>query len=256
MRFPTPLAALGALALLAACNTTDPATSDLTLNAAVAAVAGEAAAQHVEVMRGPGGPLGFGFRADPGQFECTNGGRDGITVTRSCVFKDAQGNIQTGYDALTTASVTVHVEVSGTVDRGHIAATMNRVSDLTVSGLAGSETSMTWNGSASGSSTRVHTRDGDAMQMDMTEQETIAGVVIPVPRTESSWPTAGTIARQMSVTFTGGPKDGSTETRNVLITFNGTQFATITVNGESFEFDLARRGRPGHGRGGPGGMRP
>jgi hypothetical protein len=42
----------------------------------------------------------------------------------------------------------------------------------------------------------------------------------------------------------------------VKITFNGTQFATITVNGDTFQFDLAGRGKPGHGMGGPGGMHP
>jgi hypothetical protein len=115
---------------------------------------------------------------------------------------------------------------------------------------------MTWNGSSSGTSSRVHTREGGTMQMDMSEEETISGVVIPVPRTATSWPTAGTITRQVTVSFTGGPRDGTTETRNVTITFNGTQTAAITVNGESFEFDLAKRGKQGHRRGGPGGSRP
>jgi hypothetical protein len=252
-------AAAGLLAGLAACDSTSPSSPELAADLAVAAMSGEAAAQHVEMMRGPGGPLGFGFQAEAGKFECTNGGRDGVTVTRTCTFKDAQGNVQPAYDATTTASVVLHAEVNGTLDRGHMGGTMQRVSDLTVTGLAGAETSMTWNGTSSGSSSRVHTRDGGTMEMAMSEQESIAGVVIPVPRTPTSWPTAGTISRQVTVTFTGGPKDGTTETRNVTITFDGTQYATITVNGETFQFDLAKRGKPEHGKGGPeghGGPRP
>lgn len=257
MRTLRLLAAAGLLAGLAGCDSsTEPMSSELAADLAVAAMSGEAAAQHVEMMRGPGGPLGFGFRADPGKFECTAGGRDGLTVTRKCSFFDASNASQTAYDAATTDKVVLEVEVDGAIERGHMSGTIHRESQLTVTGLAGAETSMTWNGSSSGTSTRVHTRDGGSMQLDMSEEEAIGGVVIPVPRTPTSWPTAGTITRQVTVTFTGGPKDGTTETRNVTITFNGTQYAGITVNGETFQFDLAKRGKPGHGMGGPGGHRP
>lgn len=258
MRLLRLFPAASLLVTLAACDTTtEPTSSDLAADLAVAAMSGEAAAQHVEMMRGPGGPMGFGFRADPGKFECTAGGRDGLTVTRTCSFFANGGTSpQSGYDAATTDKVILKVEVDGAIDRGHLSGTVHRESQLTVTGLEGAETSMTWNGSSSGTSTRVHTRDGGSMQMDLSEQETIRGVVIPVPRTASSWPTAGTITRQVTVTFTGGPKDGTTETRNVTITFNGTQFASINVNGETFQFDLAKRGKPGQGPGGPGGQRP
>jgi hypothetical protein len=252
MRSLRSLATLGLLAGLAGCSTTEPAGNDLLLNMTVASVSGEAAAQHVEMMRGPGGPLGFGFRADAGTFECTGGGRDGLTVTRTCTFKDAAGATQAAYDATTTATVRLEAVVKGTLDRGHMSGTIERVSDLTVTGLEGSEASVTWKGNASGSITRVRTADGGTMQMNMTEQETITDVVIPVPRTENSWPKSGTITRQVAVSFQGGPKDGTTEQRDVKIAFNGTQFATITVNGDTFQFDLAARGRAGHG-GGPGG---
>jgi hypothetical protein len=95
------------------------------------------------------------------------------------------------------------------------------------------------------------------LEFSMNSAETISNVVIPVPRTESSWPLSGTITRHVTVAFTGGPRDGTTEERNVTITFNGTQVATVTVNGESFEFDLATRGHMGpKGPMGPGGRHP
>jgi len=227
-----------------ACSGTDSSSNDDLLNLAVASMAAEGAAQHVEVMHGSGGPLGFGFHADPGRFDCSAGGRDGLTVTRTCVWKDAQGNVQSGYDEQTTATVTMHVEVSGTLDRGHLSGSVHRTSDLTVSGLAGTETSITWNGSGSETSSRVHESDNGTREVAMNSTEAIAAVVIPVPRTETSWPSSGTITRHVSVTFTGGEKDGTTETRDVTVTFDGTQYATVTVNGETFQFDLARRGRP------------
>lgn len=240
--------AVTAAVMVAGCNT-DSVTGDSLVNQDVAMVAAEAAAQNVEAMRGPGGMHGFGLPALHGKFECTGGGRDGLTVTRTCVFKDAAGNVQAAYDDQTTASVAVHLEVKGTMGRGGMTAAIDRTSDLVVTGLAGAETSMTWNGSGSGTSNRVRTRDGASVQYTMTETESTKDVVIPVPRTETSWPLSGVITRKITVTFTGGDKDGTTETRDATITFDGTQFATVVVNGETFQFDLSRRGRPG--RGGP-----
>jgi hypothetical protein len=78
-------------------------------------------------------------------------------------------------------------------------------------------------------------------------------VVIPVPKTETSWPKSGTITRNVTVTFTGGEKGGTTEQRTATITFDGTQFATVTVNGDTFKFDLAGRGHPDRMGGGMGG---
>jgi len=252
MRMLTRFGVLSLVAAAAACSTTDPSSQDLALNAAVASVAAEGAAQHVEMMRGPGGPHGFGFRTDPAKFECTAGGRDGLTVTRSCTFKDGAGAPQSAYDPTSTASATQHVEVHGSLDRGHMSATIDRISDLTVTGLAGNETSMTWNGTGSETSSRVHQSDNGQRQLDMSGTETIKDVVIPVPKTETSWPTSGTITRNVTVTFTGGEKGGTTEQRTATITFDGTQFATVTVKGDTFKFDLASRGHPDRMGGGMG----
>lgn len=245
---------LAGAALLAACSggPSDPSEAVDAVNLAVASASGEAAAQHVETMQGPGGPLGFGFAAAPGGFGCEGKSREGVTATRTCTYKDANGNTQAAYDSLTTASVRMQVSITGSLSREHISGTMSRQSDMTVSGLVGKETSRTWNGTSSGAMTRVRTKDAGTMQMAMTEQETISGVVIPVPRTATSWPTTGTITRTVTVAFTGGPKDGTTETKTAVVTFNGTQMAKITVNGQTFDFDLAKRGKPGQSGKGPG----
>ncbi len=238
--------AVAAAVLAAGCNT-DGISGDSLVNQDVAMVAAEAAAQNVEVMRGPGGLHGFGFSALRGKFECNGGDRHGLTATRTCIYKDAAGNAQPAFDELTTAAVAVHVEIKGSFGRGGMTSSIDRKSDLLVTGLAGTEARMTWNGSGSGTSSRVKTRDGAKVQYDMTETEATKDVVIPVPRTDTSWPLSGTITRKVTVSFTGGDKDGTTETRDVTITFDGTQFATVVVNGETFQFDLSKRGRPGKG---------
>jgi len=237
------VSAVGALALLAACSSTDPnsaAAPDVTMD--VATVATEMGAQDVEMMHGPGGSFGFGWHADLGRFNCEPMDREGLTVVRTCTFTDSVGVVQAAYDTSTTASVTVHTEISGAIDRRRWSATIDRTSDLVVSGLAGANTTMIWNGSAAGTSTKVKTSDSsETRQYNMTFTGTIANVVIPVPRTDSSWPLSGIIAREVTVTFVGGPRDGTTVQRSTTLEFNGTQFATLTVNGETFQVDLARR---------------
>jgi hypothetical protein len=224
-------------------NATAPTNGPATLNQDVATISADAAGQDIEFMRGPGGRFGLGLRADPGSFDCTSVQRDGLTITRTCTFYDQDGNVQDAYDTLTTDSAQVHVEVSGSIDRGDWgSSSVSRVRDITVTGLLGTETSLTWNGTGSGTMSKVHqAADGSTVQMDVTSSQTAKDVVIPVPRTSTSWPLGGTITSSVSVTFTGGPNDGETHTRDVTITFDGTQYATVTVNGQTFTVDLASR---------------
>lgn len=249
MRSTYRFSALATLAVLAACSSTEPdtlggpnAASNLNVTMDVAAVATELGAQDVEAMHGPGGSFGFGLHFRPGRFDCDPAGREGLTITRTCTYADADGVTQAEYDSSTTATVTVHTEISGSITRDRWSATMDRTADLVVSGLEGANTTMTWNGSSSGSSSRVRQVDSsETREYNMTFTGTITDVVIPVPRTATSWPLSGVIAREVTVTFVGGPRDGTTVPRTTLLEFNGTQYATLTVNGETFTVDLARR---------------
>ncbi|MGQ0765853.1 MAG: hypothetical protein ACT4OZ_09320 [Gemmatimonadota bacterium] len=235
---------IAAFALLAsACaDTTTPLDPETQLNSDVAMYAGDAAAVDAEVMRGAhGGRFGLGLLARIGNFECNRETPRQLTVVRTCTFRDAAGNVQAAYNAQTTATANVHVEISGDVQRDRWSGTVDRERDLTASGLLGNETQITWNGTGSGSSTRVRMSDGgESRTYEFSGSTTITNVVIPVPQTATSWPRSGTITRTVTVR----KADGSTGTRTVSVTFNGTQFVPVTVNGETFEFDLASRGRP------------
>ena len=61
-----------------------------------------------------------------------------------------------------------------------------------------------------------------------------------VPRSENPWPLSGTIIHHALITFTR-PDGERTRERTATITFNGTQFVIVNVNGEDFEIDLADR---------------
>ncbi len=256
MRFMRPLAPYTVPALLALLATVTACSADSTtsaplsevnnalVNADVATVTVETLGQDVELMRGPGGTFGLGLAAARGNFECTNAGRDGLTISRICTYKDAAGNVQSAYDSLTTASVSVRASVEGTIARERVTMTVDRNAEFTVSGLVGQETKATWNGTGSGTISRVRTtEDGSTRQYDMTFTVKRDNVVIPVPRTATSWPISGTVTKKYTVVITGGPNDGKSVTREVVITFNGTSTPTATINGEPWELDLANRGR-------------
>ena len=179
---------------------------------------------------------------DHAPFRCGTHNREGLTIVRTCTFKDAAGAVQAAYHPETTASVAIHAEVDGTITRNDWSATVDRTRDLTVSGLAGTETQRTWNGTGSATSTRSrHSDAGESRQYDVTATGAMTNVVVAVPRSENSWPLSGTVSKQVTIKITGGPRDGQTVTRSVTITFNGTQFVPIKVNDDTFTFDLKIR---------------
>ena len=88
-----------------------------------------------------------------------------------------------------------------------------------------------------------HTDNGPERSYDLECSLTVAGVVVPVPSGGDAWPLSGTITRQCTVTFVGGPRDGQTISRTAVVTFNGTQNVTLTVGGKTFDLDLKNRHR-------------
>lgn len=257
MRIAAAIRVAALVVLAAACS--DESTSpvnDAMLNSDVAAITAEAVGQDVEFMHGPGGQWGLGIWGNPGRFDCTSYTGEHVTLERTCTFLDGSGAEQDAYDALTTASASLHVSLTGSFERDDWGSkSFSRVRDVTVTGLEGEETSRTWNGTSSGMLTgvRMH-REGETVQMDVTSAGSITDLVVPVPRTATSWPLSGTIAYMVTVSFTGGEHNGESRTLDVSVTFDGTQYATLTVNGETFTIDLAsrrcHRGDGGHDDGG------
>ena len=76
---------------------------------------------------------------------------------------------------------------------------------------------------------------------EMSGTSTIQDLVHGVPREDNPWPLSGTITRQITVEIVNGPDGDRSVERTATVTFNGTQFVTMTVNGESFEVDLSAR---------------
>jgi hypothetical protein len=186
------------------------------------------------------------------------GGRlpeEGAEVECTVTYFDADGNQQAAYDEVTTASIHIVSEISGEFEREGWSATVSRSREMTISGLEGAETTRTVNGSGSQAVTRSSHSDANGSRTyEMSGTSSIDNVVHGVPREDHPYPLSGSITREMTATIIGGENDGEVRSRLAVITFNGTQFATMTVNGETYEIDLAARRGQGPMRGG--GRRP
>jgi len=185
---------------------------------------------------------GCTYSASTGRFSCPPMTDGGLTLNRDYGFFDANQAAQSAYSASTTASANFHVNVAGV----HVAAagadTVNRDRSLTVSGLAGAETSRTWNGTGTRNDGGYRQETDVKRNYHTTDAVTVSNVVVNLPRSSNPWPMSGSITRQISGTASisrSGVSKSFAVTRTVAITFNGTQYATVTVGSDTYTLDLS-----------------
>lgn len=261
----TRLVIAGLCVVAAACSsgdTTSSTATDATITADISSAAADGIAEDVDVMTGMDGSVGnnmgslstaglengpgdfrpglTGCNFNGGSFHCPAATRNGLTFTRTVTFLDAGGQAQSAFDPLLTASIHVVADVSGDVTHGPWTATVSRHRDFTISGLAGTETTRTVNGT--GNETVSNSRaTNNPRAYDLTCSSIVTNVVLPVRSSDggNGWPISGTITRTCTINVTAGPNAGKTTTRTVTVTFNGTATPTATINGTPFTIDLA-----------------
>ena len=218
---------------LAACtDTVGPDTIEDTLTEDVAMIMADA------VIDGFG-DLGLLFG---GGAALASGGPSTRSGTHTATFYDKDGVEQAARDPLSTASIHLVIQSTHEFSRESWSATGSRSRDLMITGLLGEETSRTVNGTGSGTVSRSrHTDDAGTRTYDMLSTSVIENVVHPVPRTDDAWPLSGTITRNVTVTIVDGTDAPVTRNRTGVVTFNGTNLVTLTVDGEIFEIDLSTR---------------
>jgi hypothetical protein len=162
--------------------------------------------------------------------------------SRTRTFYDAAGEEQERYDPETTASIHTVTSVERTISHTFWSASIDRDRDMWVTGLEGEETRRTWNGTGTGDVQRSrHPEDGSVRTYDMQSVSVVDDVVRGVPRSQFPYPLSGTITRTIHAVIT---IDGVEEVRDVVtvITFDGDNTASLTVNDESFEVNLDEQG--------------
>ena len=234
-------AALGGVLMLAiaACDSASgPELDDAFLmDAALLGIAAGQASMPGALMDGSGDPgrtPACAFVAESGRFECSPESREGITITRSYALYDNAGTVQDKRGENTDAMNT-RIEASGTRTHTNGQMTVQRSSNMTVTGLAAGSAARTFNGSESGTVSGTRTTTRGTMTSTETFEAATVDVVKSADRAAHPYPLSGTISR--SATTTTSIEDGQarTRTRSEVITFNGTNLVqvVITHNGVS-----------------------
>lgn len=184
------------------------------------------------------GPFGLGellenctFSSTTGRVTCADVMRRGLTVSRSFAFTDAAGTAQAAPNS-STNTINEKVVVSGTVMRrdGNVTSTVEHTSDRTVSGLAAGSTQRTVNGASKGTeSSSGKTRDGAAFTASRAVGDTTKGLVIPLQDGHPTFPTAGTVIREMTATIAVDGKAPVTKSRREVITYDGSSTAKVVI---------------------------
>lgn len=220
------LTALVCAAVAAGCadDPSAPGSTDIR-DADIALVAADQTMEDIDALRGVPG-IG---RTWTGEF------------SRTVRYFDANGGEQDGYDPLTTESVAIEVDASRDASRDGWEASFDHHREFLISGLGGEETTRTWNGAGETAISRSLHSDADGdRSYEMNSSSLMEDVVVGLPRSEHPWPLSGTVTHSIDATWVG-PDGERTRSRTVIITFDGTQFAELTVDGETFELDLGAR---------------
>lgn len=259
--------ALTLAAVFTACgdSTTGPTDSGVSASVSaattldVATVSGDAAQEDVETFKINRGAFGLAtidferfarwescpYDATARRFVCVVKDRGPFSASRSYAYLDAAGVAQSAYSATATAAANFKWALSGTITKERWSGTMSRERDITISGLLGANTTVTVNGT--GATERQRTRflrdsagpNGLTREYDLESSLAIVNVVTPAMRVPDAWPASGTITRNYKVTRTDATNGTVVVTRNSVVTFNGTQFARLVVNGKEFTLDLS-----------------
>jgi hypothetical protein len=184
---------------------------------------------------------GCAYSATTGRFTCPDVIKDGLTLSRSAAFTDATGSPMSHYNDTATVSANFQIGVAGVRPTLAGADTISRQRTMTATGLAGHETSRTWNGTGSRNDAGYALDTLKTRTYHTQDATTFANVVVKLPRSLNPWPLSGTVTRQINGSASVA-KDGVARTftvaKTVTITFNGTRFAPMSIGGVAFTLDL------------------
>jgi len=214
------------VAAVACSETTGPnIINDEELTTDLAAAAGEAIATDIQTLLGNEAFAGFAVAP---AFDLFGDPAD-VVVNRTRTCFDAQGVAQAQCDASTTASVQLTVTRDGTFERAHqgprgseqASGAVHQARVLTISGLAGQETSRTHNGHGTSRDTITFTgqHGGVTLVRSVTtaSDDTVSNIVFSLPHAQNPWPASGTIVRNASGTIdvsASGPDGERNESRS------------------------------------------
>ena len=264
MNFRKPMLTAAALFLTAgavACSTDligPPTLDDAQINADIASTSGDAIASQVTSfgddvaaagsfsMVAPSYSVNVGTGSKPslngisptcsytsGRYSCSATTEQGLTVTRSFAFYNAQGQTVQNWDSTVVESVNFQAQVDGDFSRDLVwNAGVHRTRNATVSGLISQKPQRTWNGIGAGADTISHVGLDGIRSLAGTAADTVTNVVMPGKDAASQIPLSGTIVVSVKYTASLQGATGSVSKdvqRRVVVTFNGTNAPGLQI---------------------------
>jgi hypothetical protein len=235
-----------------------PALDDAQINADIAATSGEAVASQISgfgdnvaaagsfSMVAPSYSVNVGNGSRPsltgisptcsyaaGRYSCAATTEQGLSVTRSFAFYNAQGQTVQNWDPAVVESVNFQAQVDGDFSKDLVwNASVHRTANLTVSGLISQAPQRLWNGTGNGTESISHVGIDGIRSLSGTSSVAVANVLMPAKDAASQNPLSGTITVDVQYTASLQGATGSVSkdvSRHVVVTFNGTTSPALQI---------------------------
>ena len=168
-----------------------------------------------------------------GRYSCAATTEQGLSVSRSFAFYNAQGQTVQNWDAAVVESVNFQAQVDGHFTQGIVwTAGVHRSANVTVSGLISHAPQRTWNGTGTGNDTLTHVGLDGIRSLAGSSEVSVVNVVMPAKDAASQTPLSGSIGVAVHYTASLQGATGSVSkdvTRQVTVTFNGTNSPTLQI---------------------------
>ena len=264
MKFRNPMLTAAALFLAVgavACSTDlagPPTLDDAQIDADVAATSGDAVASQITSFGdnvaaagsfsivAPSYSVNVGTGSKPslngisptctyasGRYSCSAATEQGLSVTRSFAFYNAQGQTVQNWDATVVESVNFQAQIDGDFSKDLVwNASIHRTANLTVSGLISQAPQRTWNGTGTGTESISHIGIDGIRSLSGTSSVAVTNVVMPAKDAASQNPLSGSITVDVQYTASLQGATGSVSkevSRHVVVTFNGTTSPALQI---------------------------
>jgi hypothetical protein len=168
-----------------------------------------------------------------GRYSCSATTENGLSVTRSFAFYNAQGQTVQNWDATVVESVNFQATVDGTWSKDLVwNASVHRTGDLTVSGLISHAPQRIWNGTGTGDDQISHIGLDGVRTLAGTSTLTVTNVTMPGKDAASQIPLSGSIKLdvQYTASLQGAGGNASKEVNtSVTVTFDGTNSPALQI---------------------------
>src|SRR4051794_20426894 len=168
-----------------------------------------------------------------GRYTCAATTEQGVSVSRSFAFYNAQGQTVQNWDPTVVESVNFQAQVDGDFSKDFVwNLSIHRTANLTVSGLISHAPQRTWNGTGTGNDAISHVGLDGVRSLSGTSSVAVANVVMPAKDAVSQIPLSGSIAIDVDYTAAMQGATGSVSkevTRHVAVTFDGTNAPALQI---------------------------